>query len=298
MLNSIEVAEIISLAATEMTTKPEDTTLITAKLAAKLAAMVAADVPVPDDNTVTDANPLDLVDTLLGDLKEGEKYFSKVNNFLKNAQSAESEADVIALAIDEIIGSGYKLDLTMTKDGKEITMIKGSDIISLGKSVLKDDPLTSKNLVTGVITNFEKSIFGFSVLETVKSFESMLTALDQPTAADVKLNTVTNTLESIISNVSGPRLTPLLTQMLTSVSTLASVKSEADALVKKAKDNFKKEIDEVITNPPAPEVPELPPEEQYEESPPPATPSEESEYTDEILESAKEQEEEDPLYYL
>lgn len=298
MLNPVEIAGILAEAASDITSNPNDVTVLTAKLAAKLASMVAADVPEPTEEEVSLAHPLDLVDNLLGDLKEGEKYFSKVNNFLKSAQNAESEADLVSLAIDEILGSGFKLDLTMTKDGKEITMIKGSDIISLGKSVLKGDPLNSKNLVTGVITNFEKSIFGFSVLETVKSFEGMLEALDKPTAADVKLATVTNTLQNIISNVSGPRLTPLLTQMLSSVSTLASVKSEADALMKKAKDNFKKDIDEVITNPPEPEVPEIPPQDEFEDSAPPATPSDGPEDQDEILDSAKDQEEEDPLYYV
>lgn len=297
MLDTASVLELLAGASAELAVNPEKSTIITAQLASKLASLVASATPPPSETSPV-ADPISLVNNILGDLKEGEKYFSKVQTFLGAVNDAKDESELLDLAMKELTGAGFTLDLKITSEGKEITMIKGSDIVSLGKSILSGNPLTSANLVTGVITNFEKSIFGFSVLETVKSFESVLDSLDQPSSADFKLGEITNTLDNVLAGMGGPRLTPVLSQLLDSVSTLTAAKAEADALIQKAKATFTQAVNEVIENPP--ELPEILPEPPEEDvSAPPLIPTDDDQTEqDEALESAKEQEEEEDFYYI
>jgi hypothetical protein len=259
-----------------------DTGVVMAKVAANLASLSASALPqiIIPDTSVSD--PLTPIKHIMGDLQEGEKYFSKVQGFLEKAEAITTDQDFIKLVMDELIDPNWSLNVDITSDGKSISLVNGAEVINLGKSLLSGDTLTTQMAITAMVTKFEREIFGFSVIETVKSLDSISEALVAANTSDLKVESLLTGVDTLVSKMGGPRLTPMIREILRMITKLNSKRLESKKILEDAVKEFEEAKEKLITEGAPPEetttttlAPETPEEEEenipVESFPPPIT---------------------------
>lgn len=265
-----------------------------AKTASYLALQIQSnETPVTQNPPLVDI--FSPINNILGDLKPGEQYFDKVASFVSKLSTADNEQDIIDITTSEILNSGWSIKIDVNSSGKEISLVNGQEILSIGKSLLSGNPMNAQNLIVGIVGKFEKEVFGFSVVDTIKDLESLGNLLLSDNPADYKLSSTLTQLDNLLETMSGSRLTPTIKTLLSSAVNLAEKNSEYKTELKKAVVEFTKDINGVLqppvpetTQPPVPSVPSLPTQEQ---SPTRPSPQEEEKPLDPALQSALEFEE-------
>jgi len=264
---------------------PTELPIILAQVATTLARLsTQADPYTPGTQppSSTPRNPLDTITNIMGDLKENEKYLNKVSNFLSKAGTTNKPEDLINLALAEVVDTNWSYTITIDDSGKTVSLINGSQVINLGKSLLSGNPLDVDTAILGMATKLEKEVFGFSVIETVKELDSISAALLTTTPGDLKLDSTLNTLDVLVGKMGGPRLSPLVKSVLSLVTDLNKKRLESKKILEDAVKEFEQKKEEVLkgvipeeepttTTEPPPTTTEAPVDEMV---PPPSKPTE------------------------
>lgn len=278
-----------------------DVSLVLTKAALTLSKSVADSSPVVF--TPQNENP-DILAPLKGimdDLGEKDPYVAKIKTFLDGAQNAKTEGELINLALASVVDSNWSFKVDINGNGREVSLVNGSEVISLGKTLLTGNPLDATTVVLGLATKFEKEVFGFSVIETAKSLDELSRSLASPNSQDAKIEGVLNTLDSLLEKMGTGRVSPYIKQVINLVNILNGEKAKANKVMENALTEFEKGKQQLIASQLPPEetttttqapTTTLPPEDTYVVAPPDQAPESEKQGStteeNELLESAGE----------
>ena len=215
--------------------------------------------------------------SIMYDLGQKDPYAEKIKTFIEGAQGIKTEGDLINLALETVVDSNWSFKVDINSDCKEVSLINGNEVISLGKSLLAGNPLDAVTVITGLATKFEKEVFGFSVIEMTKNLDTLSKLLASPNAQDAKIEEILNTLDGFLDKMGVGRVSPYIKGVINLVNILNGEKAKANKIMEAALKEFEKGKQSLIdgTLPPVeeptttlPPQTTYPPEETYVVAPP------------------------------
>lgn len=244
---------------------------------------------IPNVKSMSEDKPEDFLGTILDTIQDvSGSHYNTLSNFVTNLATKPPEEAVKELALQELLASGWSLKVDINGDGKTAELIKGSDVVNFLTAGFNGDILTGNEILMGVVTKFEKEIFGFSIIEVGKEVDKFAKILSNGNpSADVVANGLFSMIDSTLNKVGGNSqyvkqirgiiktskgLSDAYTKAKSDVNKAIAIYNKQKELISSSASWSDADLDAVVPEIPAiPDVPEIP--ETNEPVPPDSVPS-------------------------